>query len=101
MKLRHFITSIYVEELESHNHIQDNLHIQRCDKIVRFHLKLIPRLNASHCLFAPAKPISKGIWFCLFCVCVIPFIFFKLLALNKIFIYLFLTSWPSGKSLSN
>lgn len=97
MKLRHFITSVYVEELESHNHIQDNMHIQRCEKIVRFHLKLVPRLNASHCLLAPAEPISKGIWFCLFCVCVILFFFltpgpqenlyfffFNLLALREI-----------------
>jgi len=82
VKLRHFITSVYVEELESHNHIQDNMHIQRCEKIVRFHLKLVPRLNASHCLLAPAEPISKGIWFCLFCVCVILFFFF-------------FNSWPS------
>ena len=88
MKLRHFIASIYVEELESHNHIQDNMHIQRCEKIVRFHLKLIPRVNASHWLFAPTEPISKGIWFCLLCVYVFLFgffDFFKLLALKEMF----------------
>lgn len=83
MKLRHFITSVDVEELESHNHIQDNMHIQRCEKVVRFHLKLIPRLNASHCLFAPAEPVSKGIWFCLLCVCDSFFFFFNLLALRE------------------